>query len=44
MNRDLREGNCIYRNILHKGDRQVLFRHMHSGKAEGGRKTDEIYR
>ena len=38
MNRDLRERNFIYRSILHKGDRQVLFRHMQTGKAEGGRK------
>ena len=43
MNRDLREVSCIYRNILHMGS-AGLFRHMHSGKAEGGRKTDEIYR
>ena len=44
MNRDLREVSCIYRNILHMGDRQGLFRHVLSGKAEGGCKTDEIYR
>ena len=43
MNRDLREVSCIYRNILHMGP-AGLFRHVLSGKAEGGCKTDEIYR
>ena len=40
----MRDEICIYRNILHMGDRHVLFRHVLSGKAEGGCKTDEIYR
>ena len=44
MNRDLREVSCIYRNILHRGERQILFRHMQTKAAEGGCKTDEIYR
>ena len=40
----MREVNCIYRNILHRGERHVLFRHMQAKAAEGGCKTDEIYR